>query len=88
MARVSNPLFHLSWILGLVPLAAIAYDLATGGSDLIAEVGIWLFAFPILGVVPAFVWRGNRPTHQVVLALFPAAISALFLLALLGFTNR
>lgn len=87
MARSSSPLFHLSWILGLIPMAGITYDVAVGGSDLIGDVGIWLFAFPVLGVIPAFLWRGNRPTHQVVLALIPAAISALILLVLLGFTN-
>lgn len=87
-ARPASPLFHLSWVLGLVPLAAIAYDLAVGGSDLIGSLGVWLFAFPLIGVIPAVIWRNGRPTRQVVLALVPAAISALVLLVLLGFANR
>lgn len=37
-----SPLFHLSWILGLVPFAVIALDLAGVGSDLVGEYGPWV----------------------------------------------
>lgn len=82
-----SPLFHLTWILGLVPLVVIGLDLAGVGSDLVGDYGPWLFAFPVLAVIAGLVWRAGRSTRDLVVALVPAGISLLVLLTLLGFAG-